>query len=52
MDIVMIIGRVLFALIFLASGLNHFTKAKHMVATPSSRRCRRQQRRSTFRDSS
>ncbi len=31
MDIVMIIGRVLFALIFLASGLNHFTKAKHMV---------------------
>ncbi|MFM8016536.1 MAG: DoxX family protein [Actinomycetota bacterium] len=27
----MIIGRVLFALVFLASGLNHLTKAKHMV---------------------
>ena len=31
MDIVMIIGRVLFALVFLASGLNHLTKAKAMV---------------------
>ena len=31
MDIVMIIGRVLFALMFLAGGLNHFTKSKDMV---------------------
>ena len=31
MDIIMIIGRVLFALVFLASGLNHLTKAKAMV---------------------
>jgi uncharacterized membrane protein YphA (DoxX/SURF4 family) len=31
MDIVMIIGRVLFALIFLASGLNHFTKTQAMT---------------------
>ncbi|MGA1333062.1 MAG: DoxX family protein [Ilumatobacteraceae bacterium] len=31
MDIVMIIGRVLFALVFLASGLNHLTKAKAMI---------------------
>jgi uncharacterized membrane protein YphA (DoxX/SURF4 family) len=31
MDIVMIIGRVLFALMFLAGGLNHFTKAKDMA---------------------
>ncbi|MGA1170156.1 MAG: DoxX family protein [Ilumatobacteraceae bacterium] len=30
MDIVMIIGRVLFALVFVASGLNHLTKAKSM----------------------
>ena len=31
MNIVMIIGRVLFALIFLASGLNHFTKTQAMT---------------------
>ncbi|NBN97455.1 MAG: DoxX family protein, partial [Actinobacteria bacterium] len=31
MDIVMIIGRVLFALMFLAGGLNHFTKSNDMV---------------------
>lgn len=31
MDFLMIIGRVLFALVFLASGLNHLTKAKAMV---------------------
>ena len=31
MDIVMIIGRVLFALMFLAGGLNHFTKSKDVV---------------------
>lgn len=31
MDIIMIIGRVLFALVFLASGLNHFTKTQAMT---------------------
>jgi len=31
MDIVMIIGRVLFALVFLASGVNHFTKTQAMT---------------------
>ena len=31
MDIVMIIGRVLFALVFLASGINHFTKTHAMT---------------------
>jgi putative oxidoreductase len=31
MDIVMIIGRVLFALVFLASGINHFTKTQAMT---------------------
>ncbi|NBQ98208.1 MAG: DoxX family protein, partial [Microbacteriaceae bacterium] len=31
MDIVMIIGRVLFALIFISSGINHFTKSNDMV---------------------
>ncbi|MEK0443442.1 MAG: hypothetical protein RL507_295, partial [Actinomycetota bacterium] len=31
MDIVMIIGRVLFALMFVSGGVNHFTKAKDLV---------------------
>lgn len=31
MDIVMIIGRVLFALIFVSSGINHFTKTQAMT---------------------
>ena len=31
MDIVMIIGRVLFALMFVSGGLNHFTKSKDLV---------------------
>lgn len=31
MNIVMIIGRVLFALIFIASGINHFTKSQAMT---------------------
>ena len=31
MDIIMIIGRVLFALMFVSGGLNHFTKAKDMA---------------------
>jgi uncharacterized membrane protein YphA (DoxX/SURF4 family) len=31
MDIVMIIGRVLFALIFVSSGINHFTKIQAMT---------------------
>ena len=31
MDIIMIIGRVLFALVFLASGINHFTKTQPMT---------------------
>jgi len=31
MDAVLVIGRVLFALIFVASGINHITKAEHMT---------------------
>ena len=31
MDAVLVIGRVLFALIFVASGINHITKADHMT---------------------
>ena len=31
MDIIMIIGRVLFALMFVTGGLNHFTKAQAMT---------------------
>ena len=31
MDIIMIIGRVLFALIFVSSGINHFTKTQPMT---------------------
>ena len=31
MNLVMIIGRILFAIVFLASGLNHLTKAKSML---------------------
>jgi len=31
MDVVLVIGRVLFALIFVASGINHITKAEHMT---------------------
>lgn len=31
MDIIMVIGRVLFALIFISSGLNHLTKSQAMV---------------------
>ena len=31
MDIIMIIGRVLFALIFVSSGINHFTKTQAMT---------------------
>ena len=32
MDAVLVIGRVLFALIFVASGINHITKAEHMTS--------------------
>ena len=35
MDIVLIIGRVLFALILLSSGLNHFKHADHMAGYAS-----------------
>lgn len=35
MDIVLIIGRVLFALILLSSGLNHFKHAEHMAGYAS-----------------
>ncbi|MEI8160465.1 MAG: DoxX family protein [Actinomycetes bacterium] len=31
MDVVLVIGRALFALIFVASGINHITKAEHMT---------------------
>ena len=31
MDTIMIIGRILFGLIFISSGLNHLTKSQHMV---------------------
>ena len=31
MDAVLVIGRVLFALIFVASGVNHITKSEHMT---------------------
>lgn len=31
MDAVLVIGRVLFALIFVASGINHITKSEHMT---------------------
>lgn len=31
MDAVLVVGRVLFALIFVASGINHITKAEHMT---------------------
>jgi len=31
MDVVLVIGRVLFALIFVASGVNHINKAEHMT---------------------
>ncbi len=31
MEAVLVIGRVLFALIFVASGINHITKAEHMT---------------------
>lgn len=31
MDTIMIIGRILFGLIFVSSGINHLTKTQHMV---------------------
>ena len=31
MDTIMIIGRILFGLIFISSGLNHLTKSQHMI---------------------